>query len=296
VVKPAFWAQSMKKLRVRAPAKINLYLRVLGRRQDGYHELETVFQAVDLSDELFIEETSGPSTLQVPGHPHLETNGNLVLRSLRWMEERAQRPISVRMKLLKRIPEAAGLGGGSSDAAAALLGITALLDLGLQDHDLLQAAVGLGADVPFFLRGGTAVGEGIGERLTSVELPTTDYRVILVNPGFPVVTAAVFREYSKFLTGKMSQGTVWKVLRELQGVEDLLHNDLQAVAERLHPEITEVRRQMASAGVTKPLMSGSGPTVFGIGDPDRLVAIKEIFPPQWSTYVTKPLAAGVSID
>jgi len=285
----------MKKLRARAPAKINLYLRVLDRRQDGYHELETVFQAVDLSDELFVEPSSGPSRLEVPSHPHLETNDNLVLRSLRWLEEEAERQISVRMKLVKRIPEAAGLGGGSSDAAAALLGIATLLDLGLQDSDLLRAAVALGADVPFFLKGGTAVGEGIGERLTSVQLPT-DYGVLLVNPGFPVATAAVFREYSKSLTGKRIRGTLWKILRELQRVEDLLYNDLQPSAERLHPEISDVRMHMAGAGIAKPLMSGSGPTVFGIGDFDWVAAVEERFPPKWSTFVTRPLATGVSID
>lgn len=285
----------MKKLRARAPAKINLYLRVLDRRQDGYHELETVFQAVDLNDELVVEESSGPSRLEVPGHPHLETNDNLVLRSLRWLEEQTGQKISVRMKLVKRIPEAAGLGGGSSDAAAALLGIATLLDLGVQDHDLLRAAMALGADVPFFLRGGTAVGEGIGERLTSVQL-LTDYGVLLVNPGFPVATAAVFREYSKSLTGKRIRGTLWTILRELQRVEDLLHNDLQPIAERLHPEISDVRTQMAGAGITKPLMSGSGPTVFGIGDPDWLAALTERFRPKWSTFVTKPLMTGVAID
>ncbi len=285
----------MKKLRVRAPAKINLYLKVLGARPDGYHELETVFQAVELYDELFIECTSGRTSLEVPGHPRLETEDNLVLRSLRWLEQETERSIPVRMKLVKGIPEAGGLGGGSSDAAAALVGISTLLDLGLQEHDLRRATADLGADVSFFLTGGSAVGEGIGERLTQVQLPM-DYGLLLVNPGFPVSTAAVYREYSKSLTGEITRGTVWQGLRKLQRVVDLLHNDLQDVAERLYPEIVTVRNEMANAGVSNVLMSGSGPTVFGMLDPDSSDRVGERFDTRWSTFVARPLAAGVTID
>lgn len=285
----------MKRLRVRAPAKINLYLKVLGARPDGYHELETVFQAVELYDELFIECTSGPTSLEVPGHPQLETEDNLVLRSLRWLEQETEQSIPVRMKLVKGIPEAGGLGGGSSDAAAALVGISTLMDLGLQEYDLRRAAAALGADVSFFLTGGSAVGEGIGERLRQVQLPM-DYSLLLVNPGFLVSTAAVYREYSKSLTAEITRGTVWQGLRKLQRVVDLLHNDLQDAAERLYPEIATVRNAMAGAGVSNVLMSGSGPTVFGMLDPDSSDRVGEGFDARWSTFVTRPLAAGVTID
>ena len=139
------------------------------------------------------------------------------------------------------------------------------------------------------------MGEGVGERLTQVHIPT-DYGVLLVNPGFPVSTAQVFREYSNSLTGILSQGTVWERLRRLRHVEDLLHNDLQKVAEKLHPEIATVRNEMVSAGVSRALMSGSGPTVFGILDPDNVDRVKGRLDSRWSTFVTRPLAAGVTID
>ena len=150
----------MKSLRVQTPAKINLFLRVLGKRQDGYHELETLFQAIDLYDELFIEECSEESTLEVPGFADLESEDNLVLRALRWLEKYSGRNLCVRMKLIKRIPVAGGLGGGSSDAAAALKGLSHLFDLKLSDSELARAALTLGADVPFFLTGGDSGGRG----------------------------------------------------------------------------------------------------------------------------------------
>lgn len=285
----------MKKLRARSPAKINLYLKVLGARDDGYHDLETVFQAIDLQDELIIEEGSGPAVLDVPGFPHLETESNLVLRALRWLEAECGSPLPVRMRLIKRIPVAAGLGGGSSNAAAALLGISTLYCLGLQGEKLLKGAATLGADVSFFLFGGTAVGEGIGERITRVHLPT-DYSLLLVNPGFQVSTAAVYREYSKSLTGALTEGTVWDSLRKLRRVEDILHNDLQPPAEKLYPTIAEVLAILVAEGVPTALMSGSGPTVFGIGDSDRLAHMEVRLPGNWRTFITRPIRAGILLD
>ncbi|MEW6138682.1 MAG: 4-(cytidine 5'-diphospho)-2-C-methyl-D-erythritol kinase [Thermodesulfobacteriota bacterium] len=285
----------MKRLRARAPAKINLYLKVLGARDDGYHELETVFQAVDLQDELIIEEGSGPAVLDVPGFPDLEAESNLVVRALRWLEAECGSPLPVRMRLTKRIPVAAGLGGGSSNAAAALLGISTLYGLGLQGEKLLKGAASLGADVSFFLFGGTAVGEGIGERITRVHL-STDYGLLLVNPGFQVSTAAVYREYSESLTGALTQGTVWNSLRKLRRVEDILHNDLQAPAETLYPMIAEARATLVGEGLPKALMSGSGPTVFGIGDSDRLAHIEARLPGNWRTFITGPIEAGILLD
>lgn len=287
----------MRSVRVRTPAKVNLFLRVLGPRPDGYHNIETLFQAIDLHDEIIISETSGPSRIEVPGHPALETEDNLAMRSLRRLEKETGRQLPVNIRLTKRIPTAGGLGGGSSDGAGALLGIRALFDLDLAEDDLRRAAVELGADVPFFLMGGTAVGEGMGERLTSVTL-TTDYRLVLVNPGFPVSTAAIFRELTGNLTRKPRQGTLWKLLRESRKPLDLLENDLQSVAEGLHPEIGEIRGALEQAGVTKALMTGSGPTVFGIAEPDmeHPERIGEKLPEKWSIVATGPLNQGVTVD
>jgi 4-diphosphocytidyl-2-C-methyl-D-erythritol kinase len=285
----------MRSLRVSAPAKINLFLRVLGRRHDAYHNLETLFQEIDLSDELIFRETAGETTLDVPGHADLENRDNLVIRVLRWVEKRIERRLHVAITLHKRIPSAAGLGGGSSDAAATLIGIASFFRLELGPEDLAEAAISLGADVPFFLKGGAAVGEGIGEKLTSVDLPT-DYELLLVNPGFPVSTAAIFREYSKILTGNTLEGRLWAVLHSNRSVRDILHNDLQAVAERLHPEISEVLREMERSGLRDTLMTGSGPTVFGLAQPGEIGRMKTERLEKWTKIVAQPSNHGIVID
>jgi 4-diphosphocytidyl-2-C-methyl-D-erythritol kinase len=288
-------ATLMRSLRVSAPAKINLFLRVLGRRPDGYHNLETLFQEIDLSDELIFRETIGETSLEVPGHTDLENRDNLVIKALRWIENRIEHKLHVAITLRKEIPSAAGLGGGSSDAAATLKGIASFFGLDLGPEDLAVAAISLGADVPFFLTGGAAVGEGVGEKLTPVNLPN-DYELLLVNPGFPVSTAAIFREYSKILTANTREGRLWPVLHSTRSVRDLLHNDLQSVAERLHPEISEVLREMERSGLRDSLMTGSGPTVFGLAQPGEIGRTKAGHFEKWTKIVARPSNHGIVID
>lgn len=284
----------MQSLRVKTPAKINLFLRVVGRRDDGYHDLETIFQTVDLWDELILSKTLGPPALEVPGRPDLEGPDNLVQRAVRLMEREAQAPLPAKIVLHKNIPTAGGLGGGSSDAAAALTAIRALFELEIDEETMSRLALSLGADVPFFLLGGTAVGEGIGERLTPIDL-STDYGLVLVNPGFPVSTARIFREFSKTLTRREEEGTVWGLLRETEEVEALLRNDLQDVTESLYPEVAEIRRSLTGLGVIN-LMSGSGPSVFGIGSPDEMEQRRGALPAQWQSVSVVPQSEGMRID
>jgi 4-diphosphocytidyl-2-C-methyl-D-erythritol kinase len=285
----------VKRLRVKAPAKVNLYLRVLGSRPDGYHDLETVFQTIDLHDRLIISKTKGQAGIEVPGFPDLEGESNLAMRALRRLERRLHTVIPAKFILHKEIPSAAGLGGGSSDAAAALVGIRALFGLDVTDEELAAEALALGADVPYFLTGGAAVGEGVGERLTSIELPT-DYRILLVNPGFPVSTATVFREFSRTLTGSRREGTLWKLLRERTDPEALLHNDLEAVAAASYTEIREAKKWLAAMGLRRSLMTGSGPTVFALVRSDETEAISCSHPEGWRTFWCRPVRWGVIVE
>lgn len=282
-------------LRVLAPAKINLHLRILGRRGDGYHELETVFQAIDLADELLIGKADKETTLDVPGHEDLENDSNLVIRAVRWLEGKAGRRLPVAVRLVKNIPTAAGLGGGSTDAAAALLGVRALYRLELTDSELLDGAAGLGADVPFFLVGGTAVGEGVGERLSPIALPL-DYTLVLVNPRFSVSTATVFRHFSKTLTGEPRNGRLWWIIDRLRGIGELLHNDLQTTAERLYPEISEVLRALEGAGAEQVLMTGSGPTVFAVAREGQTEEMISRMPEKWKCFSARPVGTGMVIE
>ncbi|MBI5250846.1 MAG: 4-(cytidine 5'-diphospho)-2-C-methyl-D-erythritol kinase [Desulfomonile tiedjei] len=285
----------MRIIRALAPAKINLFLRVLARRPYGYHSIETLFQAIDLYDELIVEETSGSTALEVVGIPELQSEGNLVMRALRWLEKHVGVDLRVKIRLDKRIPMAAGLGGGSSDAAAALLSIRELFRLPVSDEEIRSAALGLGADVPFFFTGGAAVGEGIGELVTPVTIPE-DYGLLLVNPGFPVSTAAVYSEFSKTLTGRSREGRLWNVLREARTLADLLHNDLQPVTESLYPEVFTIRTRLKEQGLLGVLMSGSGPTVFGIVEHGNAVESGKGLPLKWRAIVARPLNHGVTLE
>jgi len=281
-----------RSIRVTTPAKINLFLRVLAERPDGYHDIETVFQAIDLYDELIIDETVGATSLSVPDRPDLESEDNLIMRAARWLENRIGQSLPVKIRLVKRIPVAAGLGGGSSDAAATLVGMRSLFGLDLGNDELFEGAVALGADVPFFLRGGSAVGEGIGERLSSVNLPM-NYSVLLICPALSVSTGAIFREFSKILTGEGREGTLWPRLQEAARVEDLLCNDLQSVTESRYPELVAVRRSMENAGLKAVLMSGSGPTFFGLIEPAEVENVIRRLPSELKIVSARPVRRGI---
>jgi 4-diphosphocytidyl-2-C-methyl-D-erythritol kinase len=208
------------------------------------------------------------------------------------MERELGHELPVRIELNKRIPIAAGLGGGSSDAAAALAGLRELFAPDLPDERLRLSAAGLGADVPFFLAGGTAVGEGIGDRLTQVRLAHSK-SIFLVNPGFPVETARVYREFSKSLTRRRTGAILTELKVGRRDPETLLENDLQGACERLYPAVTALIGRCEAECGAKALMSGSGPTVFCFlnrADADEaLHAFRDM-----AAFVAEPISTGVT--
>lgn len=243
------------KLVAEAFAKVNRSLVVLGRRADGYHELDTVFQAVGLTDRLSFEESDALSLVvddpSIPAGPE-----NLVLRAARALAEAAATRPRAAIVLEKRIPSGGGLGGGSSDAAATLLGLSALWELELPLARLEEIGAALGSDVPYFLHGGTARGRGRGERVEPLpDLPPQG--VVLVMPPFPVATPDVFRRLG---------APAWEgpnaELPAPGAAPD--RNDLEAAAEELFPALGAVREELARAGATQARLSGSGSTVFGL--------------------------------
>ena len=235
-------------VRGRAYAKVNLSLEVLGRREDGYHELVSVFQTVSLYDELSLEPWD--SLTLACEVPSLGGDDNLVLRAARLLGRGG------RFQLRKGIPVAGGMGGGSSDAALALRLLDAVYGLRLAAEELHAAAGALGSDVPFFLTGGTALVQGRGERVTSQsDLPI--HWLAILNPGVPLPTRAVFRELR---SPECGDGAA--TLSGSGGLPPSI-NSLQAAAERLEPRIIGAREALERAGAERVLLSGSGPTVFG---------------------------------
>ncbi len=268
-----------KKLTLKAPAKINLYLNVTGQRPDGYHTLETLMQKVSLYDELELRPGDPGVRLCCPDGTLPEGQDNLVHRAasllLEKVGQRRAGPLpGVDITLRKNIPVAAGLGGGSSDAASTLKGVDALFDYGCTGEELAAIGIQLGADVPFFLADtSTALATGIGEILQPVA-PLTGYRVLLVNPGFPVSTQWVYQTFA--LTKKEKESKIQNFQNKIdiaaslsRSVQDKvpaasLQNDLETVTMCKYPEIEQVKNRLIEHGAAVALMSGSGPTVYGL--------------------------------
>lgn len=316
----------MKGLKITAPAKVNIVLRVLGRRADGYHDLFMIMEKLSLADELILEDIRSGIELVVEGGSDagMQSEKNLAHRAARAFQEMTGEKRGVKIHLKKRIPIAAGLGGGSSDAAAVLRGLNALWRKNWEPQRLADAGAKLGGDVPFFCYEGAAIAEGIGDRITAIpKLPKIFF--LLINPGFAVSTSWVYQEFDRLnpslasrarpelcrrvsclaslkLTPKykgaskrtpfdaalrlrsgQAQGMLFK---EFCDVTSKLENDLERVTIASYPEIGEIKSYLVNHGARGSLMSGSGPTVFGIFEDEktRNDALSKISKKNWKTF------------
>jgi 4-diphosphocytidyl-2-C-methyl-D-erythritol kinase len=245
-------------LQVWCPAKVNLYLRVVGRRPDGYHDVVTVMQPLTLADTLTVS-LAGEGISLTCDHADLPRGEeNLVWRAARQFQEETGLTPGVRLSLTKRIPVAAGLGGGSSDAAGALLALNELAGKPLVMEQLHRLASRLGADVPFFLARQPAVGRGIGTELSPVAL--LSYWYLLVNPGVPLSTRWVYENLD--LAGRPTPPATeaW----DPEHPETWVRNDLGTVAVKRFPELAQLLDDLSDAGAWCRGISGSGPTLFGL--------------------------------
>ena len=250
----------MKDISVKALAKINLGLDVVKRREDGYHEVRMVMQTIHLFDRLEIKKNRS-------GRIAITTN-NLVYKAAQLLMDEFQIKDGIDVKLHKHIPVAAGMAGGSTDGAAVLYGMNKLFDLGLSRQDLMQRGVRLGADVPYCVMRGTALAEGIGEELTALP-PMVKCPVLIAKPQISVSTRFVYENL------KLDETTPHPDIDRL--VEDIKNKDLQAIAGDMgnvletvtipnYPVIAQIKEHMMEHGAVGAMMSGSGPTVFGLFD------------------------------
>lgn len=277
-----------------APAKINLCLHVEARRPDGYHDLFMLMQRVTLADQLTLDlEPFSGVRIDCPGVDLPPGGENIAVRAARRMLELANNKCGVTLRIEKRVPVAAGLGGGSSDAATVLLALNGMLELNLCAADLAAEGLRLGADVPFFLFQHTAWATGVGERLQAVAgLPPVWY--LLVNPGVEVSTAWVFRNLRLTSPGAVTKlpalpSTTGELLR-------LLHNDLEPVTISRYPVVGRIKQRLLEVGAQGALMSGSGPTVFGVfSDFASAQTAQRAFALEsgWRSWLVCPMAEGV---
>jgi len=255
----------MTRLRLRAHAKINLYLKVLGRRSDGFHEIETVLQSITLHDSLELEMGGEGLRLEVSDPALPAGPSNLAWRAAESLAPAMGQGRGLTIRLTKRIPSGAGLGGGSSDAAATLMGVEALYGLGLPLATLHRQAAAIGSDVPYFLTGGTALLMGRGTEVHPLpDLPQVE--LLIVSAGGPLATSDVYAQLQEPLTLASRTASIPSSGRMPADLESLvrLGNDLEPNATRLCPAIGHIREALRAAGARVAAMTGSGSAVFGV--------------------------------
>lgn len=253
-----------------APAKVNLILRVLDRRPDGYHNLWSIMQTVGLEDEVSIRVVPHHSGIQLGcDDSSLRTDqSNLVYRAAAAVLERSGKSVGLEIHLTKRIPMGAGLGGGSSDAAATIIGLNRVLQLGWSPARMAEVGQFLGSDVPFFLYAPAAIVAGRGEDVRPIQL-TGDRWMVLVNPGFPVETKWAYQQLS---TARKNFDPLSERLRRLETIAqiswsevlELADNDFESPVFSAHPVLREIKEELLAEGADIALLSGSGATVFGV--------------------------------
>ena len=293
---------TVRNIRVRAHAKINLYLNVVGKREDGYHNLETIFHSIGLHDDVIISKQEAKNITVHCEHPGVPCDSrNLAYQAAQLLSDAVGGIGGIAIDIHKRIPVAAGLAGGSANAAAVLHGVNELFGLGLTQETLMHFGAQLGADVPFCLHGGAALGLGIGDQLTRLPaLP--DLPLLLLNPGIEVSTAAIFKKLNFPLTTREKDSIIIRTYIEkgdLLSIGKNLYNLLEVPVFSKHPEIAALKTELSTqSGCCGALMSGSGATLFAMmHDSEAARQSKSHFRNKVSfceTTVTSPV--GVYID
>jgi 4-diphosphocytidyl-2-C-methyl-D-erythritol kinase len=249
-------------LRKLAPAKINLFLHVLRKRPDGYHDISSLMCKISLFDELtFLRRREG-IILKCPGSELTTSDDNLVFRAAQAVFSHTGFKQGIEITLIKKIPLAAGLGGGSSDAAMTLMALNEICDLRLKKAELLELGATLGADVPFFIFGNSAFAAGTGNQLSPWKNPP-QLNIVLINPRFSLSTKMVYDSLNLRLTKKRINYSIPRFFT-LGDVIRQMHNDLEIVSLTMHPELDDIKKTLVRHGALGAMMSGSGPTVFGI--------------------------------
>ncbi|MBI5236779.1 MAG: 4-(cytidine 5'-diphospho)-2-C-methyl-D-erythritol kinase [Deltaproteobacteria bacterium] len=249
-----------------SPAKVNLFLRVFNKRPDGYHEISSLMQPISLYDEISIVVKDGEGvSISCADSRVPDDSTNLAAMAAQAILDATGVRKRIVIAIRKHIPVGAGLGGGSSNAAAVLMALNGMLEAGFDDAALMNMGAKLGSDVPFFILKSAAIARGRGEELEKVEPP--DYRYILINPGFEVSTAWAYRNFD--LTNAKEDNTLLYSKKPFDGLDDaavrgLLVNDLESITIKRYPEIARLKERLLEAGAIGALMSGSGPTVFGV--------------------------------
>jgi len=285
----------MVSLQLNAHAKINFGLHIANKRKDGYHNIETVFQEIDLSDKILLESIGHNKIEMMCDHPMLPIGEeNICYKAAELLKKRNKINLGIKIILSKNIPVSAGLGGGSSDAAAILKGLISFWKIQISNDELTSLALRLGSDVPFFLNGGTALGRGRGEILEPIEYNFLNHfpYVLVVYPGIFISTAAVYKNFHPTLTiNKKSvkfsgflKGFVDEIPKELFG------NDFEPYVFQKYPEIKQIKDDLYRLNAVFASLSGTGSTVYGcFSDQNGAITASNHFKKKYQTFLTRPI-------
>lgn len=254
------------KIKVAAPAKINLFLEILGKRQDGYHEIETVMQEVSLFDYIYMEKHEKNMEFTCSNPKLSAGEDNLVVKAVRLLQNESKTYRGVKIHLDKRIPIGAGLGGGSSDAVATLVGLNKLWQTGYDEKQLMSLAGKLGSDTPFFVVGNTAICKGRGEIVNPYPV-NVSYNYVIIYPRFRVSTAMVYKNFKFSLTKNLKDVNFFMqdfVSGNPNKLGAILHNRLEDVVFKLYPDLERIKTTLTKFNFCGVLLSGSGSAIYGL--------------------------------
>ena len=278
----------MNSIDLKAHAKVNIGLQVKGQREDGLHNIHTVFQELELHDRILLEKQPKAWSIQINDSKIPVDESNTCVQVYLAVKKQFSEIDGISVTLKKNIPSGAGLGGGSSDAAAVLKGMRELYDLPLNNSELSEIAVNIGADVPFFILGGTQIGNGIGDVLSKISKPVDGYYLLIV-PDIFISTAWAYKALKKHLKQDIDRPNFAHFLESNNLSNTIFDNDFERIIVPTYPKIGEIKEGLLEAGASYASLSGSGSTVFGIFDEEAKAKQAEShFQKQYQTFLTRP--------
>ena len=278
----------MNKIFLRSYSKVNIGLKVIKKREDGYHDIHTVFQELDFHDQILLKKSNGGCSFTSNVSWLENNNSNLCVRAWELLAEKYN--ISgVHIDLNKNIPPGSGLGGGSSNAACVLKGLVELYSLNIRYKELIKISSLIGADVPFFIRGGCQLGSGVGNKLHEIE-HSNNKVFLLVMPGIHIDTKATFKNFKKFLDSNQEKVNFKKFIEEDKFLFKFFENDFETIIVPAYPEIGQIKKTILEQGALFSSLSGTGSTVFGVFDDEaKAISAESLFNLHYKTVIAHPV-------
>ena len=278
----------MNKIFLRSYSKVNIGLKVIKKREDGYHDIHTVFQELDFHDQILLKKSNGGCSFTSNVSWLENNNSNLCVRAWELLAKKYN--ISgVHIDLNKNIPPGSGLGGGSSNAACVLKGLVELYSLNIRYKELIKISSSIGADVPFFIRGGCQLGSGVGNKLDEIEHSNNNV-FLLVMPGIHIDTKETFKNFKKFLDSSQEKVNFKKFIEKDKFLFKFFENDFETIIVPAYPEIGQIKKELLNHGAVFSSLSGTGSTVYGVFDDEaKAISAESLFKVHYKTCIAYPV-------